>query len=119
MRYTGVMSSSGSVAPWLPPGQPLHLGRRGRTFVRQLPPPRPGAPTVVLLHGWMATADLNWFTSYRALSEHVGVVAIDQRGHGRGIRSMRPFRLEDCADDVAEVADALGLETFIPVGYSM
>ena len=26
-----------------------------------------GAPTVVLLHGWTATADLNWFTCYRPL----------------------------------------------------
>ncbi len=29
------------------------------------------------------------------------------------------FRLEDCADDVVELADALGVRSFIPVGYSM
>jgi 3-oxoadipate enol-lactonase len=29
------------------------------------------------------------------------------------------FRLEDCADDVAAIADILGINTFIPVGYSM
>ena len=27
----------------------------------------PDAPTVLLLHGWTATADLNWFTAYEAL----------------------------------------------------
>ena len=30
-----------------------------------------------------------------------------------------PFRLEQCADDVAALAAALGLEQIIPVGYSM
>ncbi len=73
----------------------------------------------MLLHGWTATSDINWFTCYRALSERYRVVAFDHRGHGRGLRTRRPFRLEDCADDVAAVADALGVDTFIPVGYSM
>lgn len=74
---------------------------------------------MVLLHGWTATADINWFTCYRALQEQYRVVAFDHRGHGRGIRSRRTFRLEDCADDVAAAADALGVDTFIPIGYSM
>ncbi len=87
-------------------------------FVRDLPGPV-GAPTVVLLHGWTATADINWFTCYSALSERYRVIAFDHRGHGRGLRSRRPFRLEDCADDVAAVTAALGVDSFIPVGYSM
>jgi 3-oxoadipate enol-lactonase len=56
---------------------------------------------------------------YRALSEHFRVIAIDHRGHGRGIRSNNTFRLSDCADDAAALADQLGIATFIPVGYSM
>ena len=44
---------------------------------------------------------------------------MDHRGHGRGLRDDRPFRLEDCADDVAAVADQLGIERMIVVGYSM
>ena len=79
----------------------------------------PGAPVVVLLHGLGATADLNWFPSYRPLSAHYRVIAMDHRGHGGGKRSHRVFRLEDCADDVVELADALGVQRFIPVGYSM
>lgn len=47
------------------------------------------------------------------------MVAFDLRGHGRGIRSRKAFRLEDCADDAVLVADALEIETFVPVGYSM
>ena len=79
----------------------------------------PGAPTIFLLHGWTATADLNWFTAFEALGEHFRIIAPDHRGHGKGISSKNPFRLEDCADDVAAIADVLGINTFIPVGYSM
>lgn len=79
----------------------------------------PGAPTVILLHGWTVTADLNWFPSYFPLARHFRVLAIDQRGHGRGLRSWRPFRLEDCADDVAALARATDTDRAIIVGYSM
>jgi 3-oxoadipate enol-lactonase len=96
----------------------VELDGRGTTFVRTMPAPA-GAPTVLLLHGWTATADLNFFAVYRALGERFGVVAIDHRGHGRGIRSRRSFRLEDCADDAVAACDSLGVERVIAVGYSM
>ena len=102
----------------LPAGRPVLLPGRGQTFVRDSGGP-PGAPTLVLLHGWTVTSDLNWFAAYGPLAEQFRVVALDHRGHGRGIRSRRPFRLEDCADDAAAVAGELGLERVIPVGYSM
>ena len=105
-------------APWLPPGRVVELPGRGTTFVRELPGP-PGAATVVLLHGWTVTADLNWFACYRALGQRFRVVALDHRGHGRGIRSARPFRLADCADDAVALCDVLGIQRMIPVGYSM
>ena len=73
----------------------------------------------MLLHGWTATSDLNWFKAFESLGQHFNVVSFDSRGHGRGLRVRRPFRLVDCADDVVAVADALGLASFIPVGYSM
>lgn len=79
----------------------------------------PGAPTLMLLHGWLATADLNWAYTYGALQEEFRVVAIDQRGHGRGIADRRAVGLEDCADDTVAVADALGVEQFCALGYSM
>lgn len=96
----------------------MELPRRGRTFVREVAGP-PGAATLLLLHGWTVTADLNWFTAYEPLSQHFRVIALDHRGHGRGIRSWWPFRLEDCADDAAALAEALGIDRVIPVGYSM
>jgi 3-oxoadipate enol-lactonase len=75
--------------------------------------------TVVLLHGWAATADLNWGSSYAALGEQFDIVTIDHRGHGRGLRTVHSFTLEDCADDVAAVLAALDIGPAIIVGYSM
>ena len=107
-----------SFAPPLPVGRRVDLPGRGTTFVREAPGP-PGAPVLMLLHGWTVDADLNWFTCYEPLGRHFRVLAMDHRGHGRGIRSWRPFRLEDCADDVAAVAEHFGVDRLIPVGYSM
>ena len=104
--------------PPLPPGRYVDLPRRGRTFARIAEGP-PGAPTLLLLHGWTATADLNWFRCYAPLSRRFNVVAIDHRGHGRGIRSRRPFSLADCADDAAALARTVSRGPVIAVGYSM
>jgi pimeloyl-ACP methyl ester carboxylesterase len=78
-----------------------------------------GAPTVILLHGLGATGLLNWFPAFAPLARDYNVVAMDHRGHGRGITSRRPFRLADCADDVAVLVDELGIGNAILVGYSM
>ena len=94
----------------------IELPGRGRCRVRQVVGPD-GAPTVLLLHGWTVTADLNWGRCYARLSEHVNVVALDQRGHGGGVRG--PFSLEACADDAAALIQALGTGPVIAVGYSM
>ena len=101
----------------LPAGRMVDLPGRGRTFVVDVPGP-PGAPTLVLLHALGCTGYLSWFPSILVLAQDYRVVVLDQRWHGRGIRSAR-FRLNDCADDVAALADVLGLDRFIPVGYSM
>jgi pimeloyl-ACP methyl ester carboxylesterase len=99
-------------------GRFVDLPRRGRTFVREHPGPE-GAPTVVLLHGWATTAALNWAPSFGPLSEHFRVIALDHRGHGRGLRAATPFRLADCADDVAALLATLDIPQCIAVGYSM
>jgi len=104
--------------PDLPAARFVELEGRGTVMVRDHGG-TPGAPVLVLLHGWTATADLNWFTSYAALGERYRVIAFDHRGHGTGLRSKKPFRLEDCADDVADIATELGIDRFVPVGYSM
>lgn len=90
----------------------------GNVLVRDVSGPH-GAPTVVLLHGLGVTADINFYRCYRALGDRFRVLAFDHRGHGDGIRTRRPFRLADCADDVAAMADAVGVDRFVAVGYSM
>jgi 3-oxoadipate enol-lactonase len=101
----------------LPHGRHIELPGRGTTFAREAGPV--DAPALLLLHGWTATADLNWRAAYPALAERFRVIAPDHRGHARGIRDASPFQLEDCADDAAALVDALGLDRVIAVGYSM
>jgi len=100
------------------PGRRIDLLGRGATWAYDIAGPS-GAPTLLLLHGLAATARLNWSTSFAALARGFRVVALDHRGHGRGIRRIGAFKLEDCADDAAALADRLGVERVIPVGYSM
>ena len=95
----------------------VELPLRGRTLVTELSGP-PGAPTVVLLHAVGCTGLLTWFPALEALAEQYHVVTFDQRWHGRGIQS-EYFSLRDCADDVAALADVLGLDRVIVAGYSM
>lgn len=101
----------------IPEGRRFDLAGRGTTWIREARGPR-GARPVVLLHGLGATAGLNWMGAFEALAQRFRVIAIDHRGHGRGIRT-RHFKLEDCADDVAALIQQLGLEAPLLVGYSM
>jgi 3-oxoadipate enol-lactonase len=120
-----------------PAGRVVQMPGRGSTYVVDtgglgVPPacggersdsgsdtePVTGAPTFMLLHSVACTGLMTWYPALEALSELGRVVVFDQRWHGQGISSSR-FLLEDCADDVAALADELGIETFVPVGFSM
>ena len=107
------------VTPWLPPGRTIVAPGRGELFYRHHQHPDATAPTVLLLHGWTASADLQFFTAYEALAASCSLIAIDHRGHGRGIRSEHRFELEDVADDAAALVGLLGVDPVIAIGYSM
>jgi 3-oxoadipate enol-lactonase len=94
------------------------LPGRGTTRVWECAGP-PGAETLMLIHGVTFTAELNWAKVIPTLARHFRVIALDLRGHGDGIPAGPRFRLEDCADDVAALAGALGVGRFTAVGYSM
>jgi pimeloyl-ACP methyl ester carboxylesterase len=102
----------------LPVGRSVELPRRGTTYVREVEGPL-GAPTLLLLHGWIASAGLNWYQVFEPLSQEFNIVAPDLRGHARGLRARRIFRLADCADDCAATIESLGTGPVIAVGYSM
>jgi pimeloyl-ACP methyl ester carboxylesterase len=101
----------------LPEGRQIDLPGRGSAFVRIARGPA-GAPTVLLLHGLMATADLNWSLAVPALATRFNVVAPDLRGHGRGLPTAR-FSGDECADDLAAVVRTMELGSVIVVGYSL
>ena len=88
--------------PWLPEGRTLVLPGRGEVFFRHHRHADPDAPTVLLLHGWTASADLQFFTAYEALAER-GARSSASTIAATGVACARrtPFTLEDCADDAA------------------
>jgi pimeloyl-ACP methyl ester carboxylesterase len=101
----------------LPRGCVVHVPGRGEMFLRDS---GGDGPPLLLLHGWMFSADLNWYLTYAPLAEAgYRVLAVDHRGHGRGIRSPDPFTLEDCADDAAALVAHLQIPPVLAVGYSM
>jgi pimeloyl-ACP methyl ester carboxylesterase len=106
------------VPPPLLPGRVVNLPGRGEVFVRDSGGARTD-PAVLLLHGWTVSADLNFFPVYGRLAAAYRVIALDLRGHGRGMRSGEPVTLEDCADDAAALLDQIGVDRVIAVGYSM
>ncbi len=101
----------------MPPARTVRVPGRGEFFIRDT---GGDGPVVMLLHGWMASADLNWSGAYGDLADAgYRVLAIDHRGHGRGLRGLVPFRLTDCAADAAEVLRTLDAAPALVVGYSM
>jgi 3-oxoadipate enol-lactonase len=105
------------VTPFLPPAIIADVPGRGELFARVSQGHAVAAP-VLLLHGWQATADLNFCTLYPMLAGRT-FVAPDAREHGRGPLSDKPFRLEDCAEDAVALLDHLGIERALLLGYSM
>ena len=103
----------------MPSGRIVSVPHRGEFFVRYAQHENANAPVVVLLHGWTGNADINFFPVYAELAQQYSLVAIDHRGHGRGLRTNDRFTLEDCADDAVAIMDELGLASVTAVGYSM
>ena len=97
----------------------VELPGRGVTRVWECPGPR-GAETLMLIHGVTFTAELELGKGLRPARP-----AFPRRRHRparprrRDQRRRSRFRLEDCADDIAALAEVLGIGRFVAVGYSM
>jgi pimeloyl-ACP methyl ester carboxylesterase len=77
---------------------------------------------VVLIHGWLASAGLNWALpgSTALLAKDYQVIALDVRGHGL---SDKPLKEEaygpELVEDVVRLLDHLKIKKAHIVGYSM
>ena len=105
----------------LPPGLSIPVPGRGEMFVRDTHPQGGGERgTLLLLHGWLAASDTNWWQLYEPLRQAGWrVLAVDARGHGKGLRPHGVFRFDDCAEDCAALLEVLSPGPVIVIGYSM
>lgn len=111
-----------------PKSRQIDLSEGRRCRVRILGANDAAGPPILLLHGWFASAGLNWHRTFAELSEHHFVVAPDLPGHAgttpqdgerRSLLSSR-FEIERCADHIAELLDELEIDQpVIVVGYSL
>jgi 3-oxoadipate enol-lactonase len=103
-----------------PPARTVVVPDRGEFFLRDSGETEPDGPVVLMLHGWVGSADMNFGGLYEdVIAAGYRVIALDHRGHGRGPRPLVPFRLVDCAADAAGVIRTLGLGPVIVYGFSM
>jgi 3-oxoadipate enol-lactonase len=114
----GNRMTSTPMPPPLPAGRVVAVPGRGELFVRTADGASDAIP-VVLIHGWQATADMNFFPLYQPLASRHPVIAADLRGHGRSLYPETQFTLEDAADDNAALLPHLGITRAIVVGYSI
>jgi pimeloyl-ACP methyl ester carboxylesterase len=90
--------------------------------IRYLDLGKADGPPVLLIHGYMASADLNWRIPgvVAAIEDTYRVILIDNRGHGR---SDKPTDVADygpkMADDQIRLLDHLSVKKAHVVGYSM
>jgi non-heme chloroperoxidase len=89
-------------------GITLHYAAQGPTT----------GPAIVMLHGFTDS----WFSFSRVLPllpSDIRIVAPDLRGHGDSTRPLVGYRLEDLADDVVLLLDALRIPKAVLVGHCM
>lgn len=77
-----------------------------------------GEPPLVLLHGAYMTIDAMGEV-VPELAKTRQVIALELQGHGRTADIERPLSYEQMADDVAALADHIGIEDADIFGYSM
>jgi len=100
-----------------PPSQFVEIGDGVKVHLRDEGPK--DAPAIILLHG--SNADLHtWEPWVTALKTRYRVIRFDQIGHGlTGPDPNEDYSTANFVADIGEVADRLGLKTFILGGNSM
>jgi pimeloyl-ACP methyl ester carboxylesterase len=75
-------------------------------------------PPILLLHGWMGTS-YHWRKVMPLLAARHTVVAVDARGYGESDKPYEGYDGLTIAEDVRQLAAALGLKRPIVVGHDM
>ena len=82
-------------------------------------PIRAEKATVLLLHGWAGTAELNWSHVYAPLvAAGYRVLAPDLAGHGQGARDV-PFTIDGVTDMTSRLVTDSGAVKVVVAGHSM
>ncbi len=102
--------------PWRHVGHTVFVGDQ-EFLVRDLGPDR--APPLLLIHGLAGSSLAEWYRIAPALAEKYRVIMVDHRSHGLAPIARARFEVEEIADDMAGVLDALGIGVVSVVGYSM
>jgi len=92
----------------LPNGQEVAYRREGRQ----------GATPVLLVHGLLSDHRM-WDPVVERLMGEYEVLRFDLRGHGRSSAPPAPYTMEQLADDVPVLLDALGMERVHFIGTSL
>ena len=91
-------------------GQPIYAYTGGRDHV-------PGQPTVVFIHGVLNDHSV-WILQSRFMAHHGwNVLAIDLPGHCKSAGEA-PVSVEDAANFVGQLLDAVGVKSAALVGHS-
>jgi pimeloyl-ACP methyl ester carboxylesterase len=98
------------------PGRTVFVGRK-ELFVREAGPA--DAPVVVLVHGWSFDSEMTYHRLIPILADRFRVIVPDLRNHGKSDRIRGRFDIEDLADELAGVLDAIDVRPATIVGYSM
>jgi non-heme chloroperoxidase len=78
-----------------------------------------GPTDVLFLHGWAGSGRYFDQTVECLDPSRFRMITFDLRGHGDSGRTDRGYTLDQIADDAIAVADAVGAQRVVLVGYSM
>lgn len=104
------------VHPWRLGGRTVYVG--DQEFLVREAGPDSGRP-ILLIHGLAGSSLGEWYQIGQKLATERRVIMVDHRNHGLAPQVTGRYEVEDAADDLAGVLDAIGVGAVDAVGYSM
>ncbi len=102
--------------PWRLQGRTVYVGDE-EFLVREAGPER-GRP-ILLIHGLAGSSLGEWYQIGQKLATERRIIMIDHRNHGLAPQVSGRYEVEDVADEIIGVLDAIGVGAVDAVGYSM